>query len=142
VTPLRITVIDGHPDPDPERFIHALAQSYANGAAAGGHDVRRIALAELESSLLCSRHDWEGDYIDHDIRRAQEDIAGMPAVLYRVYYGAHSVKSFQRNILKFVGVAPVEHLLVGNVEGDVAARASGSMMYLSVGQRNARDLID
>lgn len=43
---------------------------------------------------------------------------GMPAMIYRVYYGAHSVKSLERNILKFVGIKPTRRSIVGNVEGD------------------------
>jgi len=43
---------------------------------------------------------------------------GMPAMVYRLYYGAHSVKSLERNILKFVGIAPVRRSVIGNVEGD------------------------
>lgn len=48
---------------------------------------------------------------------------GMPAFFYRYYYGAHSVKSFERNILKLAGIKPVEHSLIGNIEGDPEARA-------------------
>jgi putative NADPH-quinone reductase len=47
---------------------------------------------------------------------------GMPAFLYRWYFGAHSVKSLERNILKFVGIAPVRHSLIGPVEGTVERR--------------------
>lgn len=47
---------------------------------------------------------------------------GMPAFFYRFYFGAHSVKSFERNILKLVGIAPVAHSLIGNVEGAPEAR--------------------
>lgn len=43
---------------------------------------------------------------------------GMPAVFYRVFYGAHSLKSLERNILKFVGIAPSRRSIIGNVEGD------------------------
>jgi len=190
VTPRRITLIDGHPDPDPARFIHALADSYAKGAGVAGYEVRRIVLAELEFSLLGSRHDWEGDYIDHDIRKAQDAIAwaehpvilyplwlgdvpallkgffeqvmrpgfafeqgkgklpakllkgrsalvvvtmGMPAIFYRLYYGAHSVKSLERNILKFVGISPVQHMLIGNVEGDADTREGWLEEMFSLG---------
>jgi putative NADPH-quinone reductase len=49
---------------------------------------------------------------------------GMPAFFYRFYYGGHSVKSFQRNILKFAGIRPVESSLIGNVEGNPADRAA------------------
>jgi len=52
---------------------------------------------------------------------------GMPALVYRWYFRAHSVKSLERNILGFVGfvgVAPVHETLVGSVdqlgEGGVA----------------------
>ncbi len=38
---------------------------------------------------------------------------GMPALIYRWYYRAHSLKSLERNILRFVGIAPVRHTLVG-----------------------------
>ncbi|GAB4088465.1 NAD(P)H-dependent oxidoreductase [Hydrogenophaga soli] len=41
---------------------------------------------------------------------------GMPAALYRWFYRAHSVKSLERNILGFVGIAPVNSTLVGQVD--------------------------
>ncbi|UUZ76071.1 NAD(P)H-dependent oxidoreductase [Polaromonas sp. P1(28)-13] len=40
---------------------------------------------------------------------------GMPALLYRWYFRAHSVKSLERNILGFVGMAPVHETLIGTV---------------------------
>lgn len=47
---------------------------------------------------------------------------GMPALFYRWYYGAHSLKSLERNILNFVGIAPVRKTLVGGA-GKVEAAA-------------------
>ena len=41
---------------------------------------------------------------------------GMPALVYRWYFGAHSLKSLERNILKFVGIGPVAETLIGLVE--------------------------
>ena len=41
---------------------------------------------------------------------------GMPAAVYRWYFRAHSIKSLERNILGFVGIAPVHETLVGSVE--------------------------
>ncbi len=38
---------------------------------------------------------------------------GMPAVVYRWYFRAHSVKSLERNVLGFVGIAPVHETLIG-----------------------------
>jgi putative NADPH-quinone reductase len=41
---------------------------------------------------------------------------GMPALLYRWYFRAHSVKSLERNILGFVGISPVMETLIGSVD--------------------------
>ena len=38
---------------------------------------------------------------------------GMPAVVYRWYFRAHSIKSLERNILGFVGISPVHESLIG-----------------------------
>lgn len=40
---------------------------------------------------------------------------GMPALLYRWYFRAHSIKSLERNILGFVGIAPISKTLIGLV---------------------------
>ncbi|MBV5277239.1 NAD(P)H-dependent oxidoreductase, partial [bacterium] len=41
---------------------------------------------------------------------------GMPALVYRWYFRAHSIKSLERNILGFVGIAPVNETLIGMVD--------------------------
>lgn len=41
---------------------------------------------------------------------------GMPALFYRWYFRAHSLKSLERNILAFCGIHPVRASLVGMVE--------------------------
>ena len=41
---------------------------------------------------------------------------GMPALFYKLFYGAHSVKSPERNILKFVGIGPVSRTIIGGVD--------------------------
>lgn len=48
---------------------------------------------------------------------------GMPALLYRWYFRAHSLKSFERNILRFCGIGPIRETLIGMVEGNAARRA-------------------
>ncbi|AKJ29280.1 NAD(P)H-dependent oxidoreductase [Caldimonas brevitalea] len=49
---------------------------------------------------------------------------GMPARVYRWFFGAHSVKALERNILAFVGFAPVRETLIGSVDAmDSADRA-------------------
>lgn len=41
---------------------------------------------------------------------------GMPALVYRWIFGAHSLKSLERNILGFCGIKPVRESLYGMVE--------------------------
>ncbi|HLB81190.1 MAG TPA: NAD(P)H-dependent oxidoreductase [Dongiaceae bacterium] len=41
---------------------------------------------------------------------------GMPAFVYRWYFGAHGLKSLERNILGFCGIGPIRESLVGMVE--------------------------
>jgi putative NADPH-quinone reductase len=40
----------------------------------------------------------------------------MPALLYRWYFRAHSLKSLERNILAFAGIKPRRHTLIGSVD--------------------------
>ena len=41
---------------------------------------------------------------------------GMPAVVYRFYFRAHSIKALERNILGMVGIAPIHETLIGLVQ--------------------------
>lgn len=176
----RIALIQGHPDPAGNRFCHALARVYQQGAEAGGHEVRLIAVAGLDFPLLRDTRDWAEGEAPAAIRQAQEDIAwadhlviiyplwmgsmpallkafleqtmrpgfveeksaagktvrrrlrgksarivvtmGMPAWLYRWYFGAHSLKSLERNILRFCGISPLRESLIGLVESPNAAK--------------------
>ena len=47
---------------------------------------------------------------------------GMPALIYRWFFFAHSLKSLRRNILYFAGIGPVRESLIGNVEGSASSR--------------------
>jgi putative NADPH-quinone reductase len=48
---------------------------------------------------------------------------GMPAWLYRWFFLAHSLKSLERNILRFSGIKPVRETVIGSVEaGGVEGR--------------------
>ena len=175
----RVAIIDGHPDPDRARFVHALADAYAGGGAEGGHEVRRVEVASLDFPLIRSQHQWEKGEVPAQIAAAQETIAwaehivflyplwlgdvpallkgfleqvarphfafryrdkglpekllagrsarlivtmGMPGFFYRLVYRAHSLKSFERNILKFVGIKPVGKTVIGGVAGSAESR--------------------
>ncbi len=169
----RILLIDGHPDPDPDHFVHALADAYRDGAEKGGHDIRQVRIADLDFPILRSQKEWKESPLPPDIAAAQQAISwaehlvvlypmwlgdvpallkgfleqvarpdfafryrekgfpekllagrsahvivtmGMPAIAYSMVYRAHSLKSLERNILRFVGISPVHHTIVGRVE--------------------------
>ena len=175
----RIALIDGHPDGRPERFCHALANAYAQAAAAAGHEVRQLTLAEMEISFLRDARDWSDRAPTLVIRDAQQAIGwadhlviiyplwlgsmpallkaffeqtfrpgfaiargqpslspgllkgksarivvtmGMPALVYRLFFRAHSLRSLERNILKFCGIGPIRETLIGSVEASAEKR--------------------
>ena len=48
---------------------------------------------------------------------------GMPALIYRWYFGAHGLKSLERSILGFCGIGPIRESLIGMIEtADTAKR--------------------
>jgi putative NADPH-quinone reductase len=49
---------------------------------------------------------------------------GMPALLYRYYYRAHSVRSLERSVLGFAGISPIDETIVGQA-GAMSADARG-----------------
>jgi putative NADPH-quinone reductase len=169
----RITIIDGHPDPDSKRFCHALADAYAIGAQEAGHEVRRLDVGQIDFPILRTQREFEGGEVAPGIQRAQQEIEwanhllivyplwlgtmpamlkafleqtirpgfafgaarkgwpkkllrgrsariiitmGMPAFWYRWYFLSHSLRSLERNILKFCGIKPIGETIFGMVE--------------------------
>jgi putative NADPH-quinone reductase len=183
--PSRIVIIEGHPDPRPERLCHALAEAYAAGAAEAGHEVSRIKIAALDFPLLRSKDEFDRGAVPASLKAGQEAIAGadhlviiyplwlgtmpallkgfleqilrpgfaagattpgqpwrklltgrsarvvvtmgMPALVYRWFFLAHSLKSLERHVLKFCGISPVRETLFGMVEA-VSAEKRGKWL--------------
>ena len=169
-----IVIIQGHPDASARHFGHALADEYEKGAEDGGHEVKRIEVAQLDFPLLRTKEEFEKGLPPDSIKQAQEAIGwadhlvilyplwlgstpallkaffeqafrpgvafeyqksgqmakklltgksarivitmGMPAFVYRWFFLAHSLKTFERNILGFCGIGPVRATLIGNIE--------------------------
>lgn len=63
---------------------------------------------------------------------------GMPAPVYRLFYGAHSLKCLKRNILGYVGIAPVRATLIGGaakLDLERVERLKGRMRRLGLAAR-------
>ena len=69
------------------------------------------------------RNPWSGRLRDKSARVVVT--MGMPGLVYLWFYRAHSLKSLERNILRFCGIAPVRHTVLGGVETATAARRTG-----------------
>jgi putative NADPH-quinone reductase len=78
----RILLIQGHPDPDRQRFCRALADSYARGARDAGHVVEEIDLATLDFPLLRSELQFEHGSVPENLRAAQEAIRTAEHVVF------------------------------------------------------------
>lgn len=48
---------------------------------------------------------------------------GMPALLYRWYFGAHGVRGFERSVLRFAGIRPIRKNLYGLTFSNEKTRA-------------------
>jgi putative NADPH-quinone reductase len=170
----RILLIQGHPDASKPHLCHALADAYAEGARAGGFELRTIDVARLQFDILRNPFEWEHGPVPAGLKTVQDDLTwaehivfffplwlgdmpallkgfleqvarpgfafmskdgnpfvhkaltgrsarvvvtmGMPALVYRYYFRAHSVKSLERNILGFIGIKPVNETLIGGVD--------------------------
>ena len=62
----------------------------------------------------------------------------MPALAYRFYFFAHSLKSLQRNILGFVGIKPIRSTLLGMVEAADEKKRQRWLTMMSEFGRQAR----
>jgi len=63
---------------------------------------------------------------------------GMPALAYRWFFGAHSLKALERNVLGLCGIAPIQSSLVGRIDDpDPAARRKWIARMRALGAADA-----
>jgi hypothetical protein len=48
---------------------------------------------------------------------------GMPAPIYRLAFGAHSVRGFEQSVLRMAGFEPVRETLFGMIDASAEGRA-------------------
>jgi putative NADPH-quinone reductase len=77
-----ILIVDGHPDADRLRFVHALADRYAKGARAKGHEVRTIDVASLDIRSLSSNDEFTSGAPSPLIRKCQDDFSWAQHVVF------------------------------------------------------------
>jgi putative NADPH-quinone reductase len=68
----RIFLLNGHPDPAPERFCAALVDAYADGVRRSGHEVRRLDLGAMNVPMIKSAADSDKGPVADDALRVQD----------------------------------------------------------------------
>jgi len=86
---LRILIVQGHPDCRRPHLCHTLADAYAEGAGAAGHDVAVVEPARLVFPLLSSPAEWHHGTLPPQLSEAQEAIrqADHLVLLYPLWLG-------------------------------------------------------
>jgi putative NADPH-quinone reductase len=101
----KVLVINGHPDPRPDRLCAALAESYAEGAVEGGLQVRRLAIGELDFPVLRTAADFSAPAPEGPIRQAQDDItwADHVVIVHPLWLGGEPalLKAFLEQVLRY-----------------------------------------
>jgi putative NADPH-quinone reductase len=101
---MRIVVIQGHPDPAPERYCRAIAAAYCRGAEAAGHQLRQIDVADLALPTLCSRAEWQAPPSSNGVGAAQALIewAEHVVLVYPLWLGdvPALLKAFLEQVLR------------------------------------------
>jgi len=102
--PKKILIIEGHPDSSPQRFDHALAESYLAGARDAGHDVRKVDIATLEFPWLKSGQDFYKGKPPQVIAEQQELFlwADHVVIIYPLWLGAMPalLKAYLEQVLR------------------------------------------
>lgn len=88
--PMRILIIQGHPDVSRRHFSHALTDEYAKGAQDSGHEVKRIDVGAIDFPLLRTKEDFEKGSPPPSILEAQEAIrwADHLVILFPLWHGS------------------------------------------------------
>lgn len=106
--PKNILVLNGHPDPRPERLCAALANAYVRGAEAAGHAVRRIDVGAAHFALIRSTAEFVDAEAAPDIQHAQDDLrwADHLVILHPLWLGGTPAvfKGFLEQVFRY-GVA-------------------------------------
>ena len=101
---MKITLIQGHPDPDPARFCRVLAGRYLAGAQTSGHASRSIDVTELDFPLIRTREEYDQGAVPPPIAEAQHSVrwADHVVMVYPLWQGTMPAlfKGFLEQLLR------------------------------------------
>jgi putative NADPH-quinone reductase len=109
----KVLVINGHPDPRPDRLCAALAEAYAVGAADAECPVRTLAIGDLNFPILRTATEFSAPAPKGPIRQAQEDIAwaNHVVIVHPLWLGGEPalLKAFLEQVLRYGFALEPEH---------------------------------
>jgi len=89
-----VCIINAHPDPSPERYIHAVCDAAERGAREAGHEVSRIDVGALDIPLLTSAADFAECPPEHiETERAKIAAADHVFLAFPLWLGAMPAKA-------------------------------------------------
>jgi putative NADPH-quinone reductase len=120
----RILIIDGHPDRRPERLGHALVAAYAQAAAGASHEVRTIAVAELDLPYIKSEDEFTSKDLAPAVLAAQADVrwAEHLVIFHPLWLGGApaQLKGFFEQVFRYGFAIPEGGRLGGLLKGRTA----------------------
>jgi len=90
----KILIINGHPDPAPERLCAALANVYGNGARSGGHFVKRLDVGAMDFAFITSADSFASGPAPKVILEAQQAVlwADHVVIIFPLWLGGLPAK--------------------------------------------------
>jgi putative NADPH-quinone reductase len=102
--PKTVAILQGHPDPAGGHLCHALADAYAEGAAAAGHRVLRVEIAQLDVPVLRDRAAFETGELPPSLAPAKDAIlaADHVVLVFPLWLGTMPalVKAFLEQVIR------------------------------------------
>jgi len=101
----KILIVNGHPDPRPERLCAALAAAYATGARLAGHTVKRIDVGAIDFPLIGSAEAFTDGEPPKVIQDAQAALlwANHVVIIHPLWLGGMParLKGFLEQVLRY-----------------------------------------
>ena len=102
--PKTVAILQGHPNPAGSHLCHALADAYAEGAAAAGHRVLRVEIARIDVPVLRDQRAFETGELPASLAEAKDAVVAADHVVlvFPLWLGTMPalVKAFLEQVMR------------------------------------------
>jgi putative NADPH-quinone reductase len=100
----RLTIVQGHPDPNSRRLCDALADAHAEGTAAAGHEITRIEVAQLDFPILRTQEEFERSHLPETLVEERNGIVSAQhlVMIFPLWHGTMPalLKAFLEQVMR------------------------------------------